>query len=118
MVKSRILMDISIKLYFRNHRLEIHQPTFKETIKKVTYQHKKMTIYCSSKQPKNSLNRVFYLQLKLSQSQMKEVIKCTFCCNSKGNEPVSLEQWGVMKLISIYPRGNLADQKTSLKENE
>lgn len=53
-----------------------------------------MTIDCSSKQPKYSLNRMFYLQPKLSQSQMKDVIKCTFCCNSKGNEPVSLEQWG------------------------
>lgn len=69
------------------------------------------------KETKNSLNYMFYLQLKFSQSQNKEVIKCTFCCNSKGNEPVSLEQWGVMKLISVSLRGNLTDQKTLLKEN-
>lgn len=31
---------------------------------------------------------------------------------------VSLEQWGVMTLISISLRGNLTDQKTALRENE
>lgn len=60
---------------WRNRIKKLHQCLlhFKETNWKISF-----------------INYVFHLQRKLSQSQMKEVIKCTFCCNSKGNEPVSL----------------------------
>lgn len=90
----------------------------RETIKKTNLPAQEMVIYRSSKQTKTSLNYMPYLELKCSQSQTEAVIKCSFCCNSKGNEPVSLERWGVMKLISISQRGNLTDQKTWLKVNQ
>lgn len=55
-------------------------------------QHINIIICFISKQPQNHM---FYLPLKLRQKQMKEAINCTFWCNSKGNEPVSPEQWWV-----------------------
>lgn len=42
-IKSRMLRNINIKLYFLNHGKIIHHSIFRGTVKRVAYHHKKMT---------------------------------------------------------------------------